>query len=146
MEHTKNITKPQSLSGRYFIAPDSVVKSFNADYLDEVACRTWILKGLHGNNAHCPGCGALILDMKRLQRFWGVQRLRCKECKAFFTALTDTIFSGCHMSLREIYLMLILLSLGVKDKIIADKLNMSQESIRLWRLKFKAMESAKQYE
>ena len=136
MEQTENITKPQSISGRYLITPDNVLKSFNADYLDEVACRTWILEGLHGDNAHCPGCGALILDMKRLQRFWNIQRLKCEQCGVFFTALTDTIFSGSHMSLREIYLMLVLLGLGIKDKLIAEKLKVSQESIRLWRNKF----------
>jgi hypothetical protein len=149
MEYTQHITKPQLISGRYPVEPDNVLKSFNATFLDEAACRTWILKGLHGDNAHCPGCGIIILDAKRLQHFWFGERLTCQDqprCKKHFTALTETFFTHCHMTFSEMFLMMFLLGAGFKDRLIAEKLKISQESVRLWRLKFKAMEIANQYE
>jgi hypothetical protein len=140
MEHTQNITKPQLISGRYPVEPDNVLKSFNATFLDEAACRTWILKGLHGDNAHCPGCGTIILDAKRLQHFWSGERLTCQNqlhCKKHFTALTETFFAHCHMTFREMFLMMFLLGAGFKNKLIAKILNVSPENIRIWRNKYK---------
>jgi len=149
MEHTKNTTKPQSLSGRYHITPDTVLKSFDATFLDEGMCRFWILHGLHGDNAYCPGCGAIILDAKRLQHFWSGERLTCQDrprCKKHFTALTETFFAHCHMPFREMFLMMFFLGAGFKNQFIAEKLDISPETVRLWRQKFKVMEIANRYE
>lgn len=115
--------------------PDRAFQALNASFLDEDECTRWIIRELHSPVIKCPRCSMIILDPQRLRRFWSVERLKCERCGAFFTALTGTVLSGCHMSLIEIYLMLVLLGLGVKDKIIADRLNVSQESIRLWRKK-----------
>jgi len=143
MEHTKNITNIQSTIGDDVIAPVRAFREFNVEFLDEDVCIRWIIARLHTPVIKCPRCAMIILDPRRLRRFWNVERLKCEQCGAFFTALTGTVLSGCHMSLREIYLMLVLLGLGVKDKTIADKLNVSRESIRLWRLKLKEKESSK---
>ncbi|MGA2333022.1 MAG: hypothetical protein ABSG75_14805 [Syntrophales bacterium] len=146
MEDTKNAAKSQSRKVSCVAWPDECLGSFNADFLDEDKCISWILSHLHGDNAYCPSCGAIILDSQRLQHFWGCERLNCKECGAFFTALTDTIFSGSHMSLRELYLMMMLIGAGLGDRMIAKKVGISAESVRLWKSKFKAWEAAAQYE
>lgn len=135
MEHTKNITNLQSITGDGVGWPVRAFQALNASFLDEGVCIRWIIRELHSPVIKCPRCSMIILDSRRLRRFWSVERIRCERCGAFFTALTDTIFSGCHLGLREIYLMLVLLDLGVKDKIIAEKLKVSQEAIRLWRKK-----------
>jgi transposase-like protein len=146
MEHTKNTAKSQSGKVSGVAWPDECLRSFNAKFLDEDKCIRWILSQLHRENVYCPSCGAIILDSQRLQHFWGCERLKCKECGAFFTALTDTIFSGAHMSLRELYLLMFLIGAGFKDRVIAQIVDISAESVRLWRSKFKAWEAMAHYE
>jgi transposase-like protein len=137
MEHTKNTAKPQSVKLIGVAWPGHCLQDFSAKFLDEDKCIRWILSRLHPDNAYCPSCGTIILDSQRLQHFWGCERLKCKQCGVFFTALTDTIFSGSHMSLREVYLMMLLIAAGFKNRTIAEKLNISNESVRLWRSKFR---------
>jgi transposase-like protein len=137
MEDTKKPAKSQLAKSDAPSWPNDCLQSFSAKFLDEDKCISWILSRLHGGNAYCPNCGAIILDTQRLQHFWGCERFKCKKCGTFFTALTDTIFSGAHLSLRELYLMMLLIAAGLKDKMIAEKLAISTESVRLWRSKFK---------
>ena len=56
-------------SGDTFSMVDAV-QAFGIDFLDETACRLWILKSLHGESAiQCPECGSELTE-KGLQRFW----------------------------------------------------------------------------
>lgn len=109
----------------------------NADFFDEARCRDWILKKLHPAGAICPGCQCSINDGRRRQHFWNGDRLNCEKCGKYFTALTGQIFSGSHLDFKQLFLLAVLTGAGIPDKIIASKLNITPESCRLWRVKFK---------
>lgn len=116
----------------------AVFEALNADFFDEAKCRAWLLTKLHPAGAVCPGCARMIEPSKRLVRFWAGQRLNCQFCNKFFTALTNSFFSGSHLSFSQLFLLAALSGSGIKDKIIAAKLNIAPESCRLWRIKFKS--------
>lgn len=111
--------------------------AFNADFMNETQCRNWILKKLHPSGAHCPGCGHILTDGRRLNNFWNGDRLNCHICDKYFTALTGTIFSGAHLDFKGLFLLAALTGCGIPDKIIAEKLNITPQSVRTWRLKLK---------
>jgi transposase-like protein len=113
-------------------------EALNVDFLDEAKCRAWLLKKLHPADPVCPGCARAIEDPTRLQRFWRGQRLNCEHCNKFYTALTDTIFSGSHLSFRQLFLLAALSGAGIKDPALAAAINITPESCRLWRKKFKS--------
>jgi transposase-like protein len=125
--------------------PADVLKEFRAEILDEPWCRLWILKRLHRRDPRCPGCDVPVPE-KSLQRFWLGARIRCDACGKFFTALTDTFLSGCHLSYQEIVLLGFLLAMdshsmnGISDKQIAELLEISAEAVRIWRHKFSAVD------
>lgn len=125
-------------SGRF--KTGDVLDAFDADFLDEERCRSWVMNKLHPDGGHCPRCGADIPD-RQMRGFWSCKRMKCGRCGKFFTALTGTFLSGCHLKFREIVLLALLLALEVPDKQIASILHMSAENVRLWRIKFKAMET-----
>lgn len=117
-----------------------ICQAFGTDFLDESACRRWILNALHGESPiSCPECGS-ILDEAYHSRFWEARRIRCYNCGKFFTALTGTILSGCHLDFRTVMLLAIFLCFGLKADFIANKLLLSSETIRLWRKKFEAID------
>jgi transposase-like protein len=139
MELTNNIATLENKNRVGIFTPADIVGSFDADFLAEDSCRTWIMKKLYQDQELCPGCGIKIPE-NLLQNFWENKRIRCDRCGKYFTALTDTFLSGCHFDFREIVLLAFLLALGIEDKRIAATLKVSDESVRLWRLKFKALE------
>jgi hypothetical protein len=112
-------------------------QALNVNFFDETRCRDWILKKLHPAGAFCPGCQQAIDDDRRLYHFWNGDRLNCRHCGKYFTALTGKIFSGSHLDFRGLFLLAVLSGSGTSDKTIAVKLNITPESCRLWRLKFK---------
>lgn len=115
-----------------------VVADFQANFMNEISCREWVLRRLHPSGAFCPGCGMTVPE-KSLQRFWMSERIKCCHCEKFFTALTGTFLSGCQLDFREVILLAVLLSPDMTDKTIADILNMSSANVRIWRNKFEAM-------
>lgn len=126
--------------------PADAGRIFNANFLDESACRGWILEYIHGaqdgsegqKTIFCPGCQA-ILEGKALQRFWTGKRICCRKCGKFFTALTGTFLAGCHMKYREILLFALFLNFKIPPREIARILRISTETIRLWEIKFNAL-------
>jgi len=112
-------------------------EELNANFFDEARCREWILKKLHPDGAFCPGCRQRINDYRRQHNFWHGARLNCESCGKYFTALTGQIFSGSHLDFKGLFLLAVLTGAGIPDKIIASKLNITTESCRLWRIKFK---------
>jgi transposase-like protein len=103
--------------------------------LDDAWCQAWVTEKLHQNNARCPRCGKDIPE-HLMHSFRDCKRIRCAHCGKYFTALTDTFLSGCHLEFREIVLLSFLLALDVADKRIATILKISPESVRIWKLKF----------
>ena len=111
-------------------------KALSVHFLDEENCRAWILDKLHPDGACCPGCHRAIDEHRRLDHFFKGERLRCQGCGKYFSALTGTILNGAHLDMRGLFLLAVLSGAGISDKIIASKLNITRESVRLWRLKF----------
>lgn len=126
------------LSGIF--APADVLEVFNVNFLDYELSRMWILKRLHPSGSHCPGCGAAV-PKNKMQRFWSNQRISCRACGKYFTALTGTFIAGCQLDFRGLVFLGLLLALGVHDKQIASIVGMSAENVRLWRRKFTALEA-----
>jgi transposase-like protein len=120
-----------------FMINHEAFAALNADFFDEVRCRHWILKKLHPGGARCPGCQRTINDGRRRYHFWNGDRLNCEYCGKYFTALTGQIFSGAHLDFKGLFLLAVLSGAGINDKIIAEKLKITPESCRLWRIKFK---------
>jgi len=112
-------------------------KALNAEFFDKEKCREWILKKLHPAGAFCPRCKRAIDDDCRLDHFWNGDRLNCRHCGKYFTALTGQLFSGAHLNFSGLFLLAALSGAGINDKVIAMKLNITPESCRLWRIKFK---------
>ncbi len=142
MQDTQTITKPAT---HYFFTPSDVREEFTAKFLNESFCREWILRRLHPQGAICPRCELAVDE----QRFWSAKKMKCGNCKKWFTALTGTFLSGCQFNFSEIILLAIFLSLQVPDKKIAKVLDISSENVRLWRHKFEGAEiigTLRQYE
>jgi len=130
---------PHPLDGQVTCAgmftPADALEVFNVNFMDYEFSRIWILKRLHPDGAHCPGCGADVPENK-LQRFWSNGRMACRHCGKYFTAMTGTFISGSQFEFRVVYLLAVLLALHIPDRQIAKITNMSAENVRLWRLKF----------
>lgn len=136
---------PPAPGDRGRFTPADVLEIFNVNFLDYEFSRMWILKRLHPAGAHCPDCGDVVPE-KKLQRFWSNQRISCRTCEKYFTALTKTFISGCQLDFRGLVLLALLLALGVHDNQIAAIVDMSAENVRLWRIKFNIQERLKMKE
>ena len=127
-------------SGTRSFTPGDVGREFGAGFLDEGVCRWWILKKIHGDGQiTCPECHVPLTDVA-LRRFWEGNRIRCRACGKYFTALTKTFLSGCHMNFREIVLLADFLHHNYPAREIARILRISPETVRLWEIKFGALE------
>ena len=143
MEQAKIMAKNKDASVAPSFTVDDVLKFLGTDFLDDDYCRLWILTKLHPEEQiSCPECYT-ALPKKSLPRFWNGRRLRCSNCGKFFSALTKTFLSGCHLQYTGIILLAMFLGLQVPSNIIAEKLGISSESVRLWRQKFQAIERMK---
>ena len=123
-----------------------VAMSFSADFLDEDTCRRWILGIIyHEKDFSCPQCSAPLTG-KGLLRFRAAQRVRCHACGKFFTALTGTFLQGCHLTFRQIILLAVFLYFGIRHEAIANKVGISEETVRLWQKKFQAIKQIRDIE
>jgi transposase-like protein len=140
MEVTTNYAENNQPAGPLIFVPADVVKAFGADYLDETACRSWILKAIHGTGeAHCPECQVTLSGIAS-QRFWEGRRICCRSCGKYFTAMTGTFLGGCHLSFQEIILFAVFLYFKIPAAAIAKILKISNETVRLWEIKFQSLE------
>jgi hypothetical protein len=131
------------VSRPHVFIPEDVGRDIAAGFLDETFCRDWILTAIHGRGErYCPECHT-VLDGKALQRFGEGKRICCRACGKFFTALTRTFLAGCHMDFREIILLAVFLHFRIPAREIARILWISPETVRLWEIKFQALERVK---
>lgn len=137
-DHADNIdTETGPVKRLKIFTTGDALRGFGIEFLDEDVCRYWILKEIHNAEIKCPGCKT-ILKYFHPHPFWQGKRVRCSKCGKFFTALTGTFISGSHMDFREIMLLAVFLEAGLSNKQIADILKCTDETVRLWRLKFEA--------
>jgi transposase-like protein len=126
--------------------PADVARDFGADFLDERACRQWILAAVHpSGTASCPQCHGELTGIA-MRRFWEGKRIRCRNCGKYFTALTGTFLGGCHMSFNQIVLFAVFLNFGIQFRDIAKILKISPETVRLWDNKFTALKRIREME
>ncbi len=116
--------------------PGEVVQSGIAEFLDAASCREWVLSKLHPDGPQCPVCAEPIVNRFALQSYSRGDRVKCRRCGKFFTALTGTFLSGIHFSFAQVILMAILIDSGADDTNIARLMNISSEGVRGWRSRF----------
>lgn len=132
LEVSENIDKPRVCCG---FGASEALAVFDAGFLDVRRCREWVLKRLHPEGVHCPGCGAAIdPDLNPLDR------RRCKQCGKWFTALTGTFLHGAQLEPEQVVLLAVLSELDVNKKVIARILDIHPDSVRLWQAKFRAFD------
>jgi transposase-like protein len=144
MEVTENKARIDSQHNDGSFTPGDTASENIAVFFDEKQCREWVLRRLHPIEQVCPHCETEILDETRLQRFWSGSRIKCRKCGAFFTALTGTFLAGSHFDFRQIILIAVFLGLGVSSDKIAAALGITQETVRLWKKRFEAIERGRQ--
>lgn len=116
-----------------------VRNDFSTDFLDEKACRLWLLKSLHPEGARCPRCGKAIVSERGVARFHALERVFCKYCKKLFTGLTGTIFNGMQIDIRTVFAIILFSAFKIDKKEIARMLNISPETVAAWERKFNAV-------
>jgi len=145
MEATENTARRKEAVSASVFTVEEVMNYFGAEFLDEDFCRVWVLQKLHPEDvACCPQCGEPVRE-KLLPRFWGGLRLCCNSCGKFFTALTGTFLCGCHLDYTQVILLALFLYLKLPSETIAEKLDVSTETVRLWRQKFEANDVLKKW-
>lgn len=117
------------------------VEAFSADYLNIASCTLWVLNQLHIEGPHCPECEARIEDKTTLENFWKLERCNCKNCGKWFNALTGTILHKVQIKPHEAFILATLSGLHVDIKEIARIVQVHPDTVRLWQMKFKAMEA-----
>ena len=139
MEQLENITQQTEQKQSGPLTPAVVAEVFGAEFLSQTRCQLFIASVLHGDSPSCPRCG-VIIPGRMLRSFCNGRRIHCDACGKYFNVFSGTFLSGTHFSSREVVLLALLMALGVQDKEVARILKISAESVRLWRLKFKAQE------
>lgn len=134
---TKDVALTDKRKDLCIFLPEDVASNFSAAFFDEEACRLWILRRLHPSGAHCPSCRAELQGDVTLRRFWSAGRLKCPKpgCKKYFTALTGTFLSGCHLTFRQLYGLFLFLHFNLSARYIAGAVGITPESVHLWRRK-----------
>lgn len=111
--------------------------AFGAKFLDEGACRDWVISRLHPDGARCPGCGLRLDDDSG---FNAGKRCVCGRCGKYFTATSSTFLQGAHLSYRQAFLLAVLIGRGFKPQGIAEVLNISVDTVRIWIKRFRVFE------
>jgi len=83
----------------------AIVRRFRKQFPDEASCLERFTAIRFRNGRYCPYCGSLnTYEFEKLHRF------RCGRCKRDFSVLSNTVFEGAHLDLRQYFLILSLLT------------------------------------
>ena len=115
--------------------PERALNSFSAEFINEAACNSWFISLAHPAGPHCPSCGNKITDSGTLKNFSSLKRCVCKSCNHWFTAKSSSILRDSKISVREFYLLSLLLGLKVPASEISGILKISQGTMNLWQRK-----------
>ena len=124
--------------------PADVVVDFDATWLDETLCRSWVLLRLHHQGAVCPKCGSGLRKAQRLS-FYNMKRVRCYTCGKFYTAMTGTFLCGTKLDFRQIVLMNYLIGIGLDDADVAKAVGLKDQST-VWKYRKKVSELCQQHQ
>jgi transposase-like protein len=134
MEITKKLAKNN-------IFPQDVLKVISATFLDEGRCRQWVMDQLHPDGGHCPKCRHQLTKKQR-DLFISGKRVMCQSCGKWFNERTNTLLSSSHMTYSQIFLLAFLLNTTQSCDYIASSVGCDEETVRLWKHKFKTLERA----
>lgn len=116
------------------------IKTFSAEFLDDALCNYWFISLSHPSGPRCPKCGKEIIDNTTLKNFNTLKRCNCKFCNHSFTAKSKTILpQGSKLSVREFFLLSLLLGFGIEIKEIARILKIHPVTVNLWQKKIEIM-------
>jgi transposase-like protein len=110
------------------LTPKEALASLRPDMIDAAQARAWVLLRVSPAGATCPGCGELAAgDQARAWR--EDRRVRCKACGRFFTNRSATLFDGCALGWRDLYLVLVLIAAGCTADEIAPRVGVHPRTI-----------------
>lgn len=115
-----------------------ISREFSIEMLNEDACRDWFLRKLHPEGARCPKCGVEITSEKKTRSFWEMKRVGCLSCGRTFSAVTGTPLHKIGIEFRVLYLLLFMVSHGVRPNKMASQLGISTGAAYLWANKSKS--------
>lgn len=120
----------------------TVLQEITPSFFDSRMCKLWIIKQLHPAGARCPSCYKPISE-KVLPKFLDNGKVKCSRCGKFFTALTGTFMAGTHMEFTDIFFLALCLEIGLSVKSVADRIGLDQDTVRLWRDKFRLIKKTR---
>jgi len=123
-----------AVNGVYLMTIPSDIQDFFIAMLDPDRCREWLIDRLHPGGPACPRCG-YVPKLRAAASWRKGKRVCCYDCKKYYTAWAGTILSGAHMVPSELALMFYLMGLNLPDRVIAERLQVSTDTIKLWRKK-----------
>jgi transposase-like protein len=118
--------------------PSDVVKDFDATWLDETLCRSWVMLRLHHDGAGCPSCGKGLTEVQRLS-FFEQKRVRCSGCGKYYSATTGTFICRTKLDFRQLVLLYFLVGVGVDDARIASALCVDKTTVWKYRKQIEGM-------
>ena len=122
--------------------PERALNSFSAEFISEAACNSWFTSLAYPAGPHCPCCGKKITDGSTLKNFSLLKRCICKSCNHWFTAKSGTILQDSKISVREFFLLSLLLGLKIPAVEISHILKISQGTVNLWQKKINLFKEA----
>lgn len=143
MQVSENIAEIEEQANLRAFTMTAALSLFSADCLKESETSRWILDQLYPEGPACPTCQKPFTDERRRGRWYELQRFQCPHCGRFGTAATGTILQNSPLAPRKVFLMAALLEMRVASRIIASVIGCSVETVRLWKLKFAALNPAK---
>lgn len=105
-------------------------QEFNETFLNNDACRWWLIDAIYPGGVFCPKCGAELVG-KRLNSFYSGKRARCPACCYQWSTWKNTPLHNTHFSPGKIILIGFLASLGIPTSYIARRVRCSSASVKL---------------
>lgn len=130
----ENSARPLGFIG--YFTTRAAAAHFGPDFLNEDACREWVVSRLHPGGAFCPGCGLRLEDDAS---FRAGKRCHCGRCGRWFTATTGTFLEGAHLDFAQVYALALFIELGHTPARISSMLGISADTVRLWMKKFRML-------
>lgn len=112
----------------------SNIASAFTSLLDDTTARRVFVNALHGNKCVCPQCKVSIAD--KTEAMIAGKKIKCPQCGKWFVWTTGTPLAGTKLSPAGSLSVLALLGAGADDVLISRLMNISEETVRLWRFKY----------
>lgn len=125
---------------KYFFIGEAA-SAFGVKFLNEEACRDWVIETLHPWGESCVNCGK-ELDGTSAIRFLSGNRCQCRACGHWFTARSGTFLQGSQLTYAQVFLLAALIDImekGLTPDRIAGLVGVTGDTVRNWIRKFKVL-------